>query len=466
MATGMTAYPPLHDVTLALDAQGDIIHLKLLGREYTDFRVPFSREDVERGLEDYGPERSVDPLAFFGTNLFNTLFSEERRRALWELLARVTAENGAIRLRVLTNLERVQHLPWELLFDSSRQDFIALSGRVALVRTRPDGYDRQAALAPLSKLRILAVTADPDGSLDAADELAAFGALIAGCSDRITLETLAQATTKTLLQKLAEGPFDVFVFFGAGSRDDRLSRAGGLRQSVRLVAEDAKDDGLFKRNELGAALFKADVRLAVMNGRDTDWIARSLAKHVPAALGFREQVRPQTRRMSIETLAKALLRGMPLDLGITQVRQAIDRNQPGSGEWCRLVFYLQPADGRFLLDPGAPATASAPAADDGEPSRELAKLMRLKQIYTTNLNALERGSATLSTDGASRLEELLDKLFDTTPDVAALDQKEATPTLGNPAALAKSYRDKLDGLDERIAEVKLTRPGRDGDGLI
>lgn len=432
MALGITGYPVPQDVTLALDAQGELIHLKLLDNDYTDFQVPFSREDVEHGLESFTPDRGIDPLTAFGTRLFNTLFSDERRKAWWEQLGRVTTENGAVRLRILTNLERVQHLPWELLFDSSRQDFIALSGRVALVRTRPDGFDRQADLAPLPKLRILAVTADRDGSLQVDDELASFRDLIAGSTDTVELETLEQATTRQVLQTLATGQFDVFIFFGTGWREDRISKAGGLRQAVALIPEGEGDTGLLKRNTLGAALLRAKVRLAVMNGSDTDWIARSLAKHVPAALGFREHVRPQTRRVAIEALGNALLRGVPLDLGITGVRQAIDQSQPGSGEWCRLIFYLQPAEGNFLLAQAAQPTAVEIPAADVELNRELAKLMRLRQIYTTNLSALELGARTLSA--------------------------------GSPASLAETFRSKLANLDDQIAEARSTssRNVRDG----
>lgn len=382
-----TGYPVLRDVPLEFGAQGPQIQLKLHGREYTGFEVPFSREDVEHGLENYAPEPGVDPLRSFGARLFNTLLSDETRKTWWEQLSRVTTENGAVRLRIKTELERLNHLPWELLFDSTRRDFIALSGRVALVRTRPGGDGRHADLAPLQTLRILAVTADPDGSLQADDELESFCSQIRGDANTIALETLKQATTEQLLQKLAAAQFDIFIFFGTGQREERLSKAGGLRQTIKLVPGGAEDDGLLNRNRLGVALNKAKVRLAVMNGSHTDWIARSLAKHVPAALGFREQVCPQTRRVSVDTLVKFLLRRVPLDLGITGVRQAIDQSQPGSGEWCRLIFYLQHAHGNFLLAQGGQPTATESVAADARQSREVAKLKRRQQIVSTNLKS-------------------------------------------------------------------------------
>lgn len=397
--------PPLEDISVTLNAQGEVIHLDLLGKRYSDFRVPFSRDEVEQALEDYAPNRiAVDPLVSFGSTLFNALFSAERGRALWDLLGQVTRENRALRLRILTNLERTQHLPWELLFDGSRNDFVSLSGRVALVRTRPDGYgmrrdgyDRTVQLPPLPRLRVLAVTADPDDSLRAAEDLAVLDELANAHSERIELCTLQQATKGQLKQTLARDHFDVFIFFGAGAVLRDISKAGGLRQALQLVAEADEDDGLVSRNKLGQDLRRAGVRLAVLNGSNSDWVARSLAKHTPASIGFRETMQRETRRVVVSSLFRALLGGLPLDLAVTAVRQAIDSAEPGTGEWCRLIFYLQPPDAAFLLPP--PPRAVTPQREPlAGMSREVAKLVRLREVYIANLNSMELSSSGLSGD--------------------------------------------------------------------
>lgn len=420
----------LEDVSVALNAQGDTIFLNLLDKRYDDFRVPYSRQEVEQALEDYASNQiGVDPLVAFGSTLFNALFSAERGRVLWELLGRVTRDNRALRLRILTNLERTQHLPWELLFDGSRNDFVALSGRVALVRTRPDGYNRHATLAALPHLRVLAVTADPDGSLEADADLAALQALAQTQPQRLQLRTLPSATKASLKKVLATEKFDVFVFFGTGALRPDVSKAGGLRQEVQLIAENDHDDGRLNRNKLGEDLWRAGVRLALLDGNNSDWVARSLAKHIPASIGFRETTRRETRSVVIDGLFRALVTGLPLDLAVTAARQAIDRAQPGSGEWCKLIFYLQPPDGCFLLAPPAietPARQAPPVLN-----RELAKLMRLREVYQANLDALERSAmAPAQADWrlqANALREKVDALARQIDQAAVSLQQDASP---------------------------------------
>lgn len=422
MVSGRLDGSDLEDVTVALNAQADVIHIDLRDKRYSDFRVPFQRDEVEDALDNYAPDRlDADPLVAFGSTLFNALFAGERGRGLWQMLDQVTRDNRALRLRIKTNLERTQHLPWELLFDASRQDFVALSGRVALVRTRPDDYGLQKQLAPLERLRMLAFTADPSGELGVADDMRRLRSLATDHARRLQLEVLEQCTAGQLKKALGTGSFDVVFFLGRGEVADEVSAAGGLRQSLQLVPEGAGDDGLLKRNEFGQWLHRAGVRLAVMAGSDSDWIARSLAKHVQASIGFRAHVHARTRHDAFESLCKSILAGRPLDLAVTEARQAIDRGQPGAGEWCRLIFYLQADNGRFLLEPlrelpmpePAPLLPEAPQ-EAPAPSRDLALLLKLRQLYESNLQALERTEGLVADDRwqsqATHLRTKLDEL--------------------------------------------------------
>jgi hypothetical protein len=413
MMPGNFESTPLEDVCVALNAQGDTIFLDLLGKQYSDFRVPFSRQEVEQALEDYASNQiGVDPLVAFGSTLFNALFAAERGRIFWEFLGRVTRDNQALRLRILTNLERTQHLPWELLYDGSRSDFVALSGRMALVRTRPDGYSRTASLAALPSLRVLAATADIDASLEAEADLAALQALAQAQPRRLQLQTLTSATKSSLKKALSTQKFDVFVFFGAGALLPDISKAGGLRQELQLIAESDADDGRLNRNKLGEDLRRAGVRLALLDGDDSDWVARSLAKHIPASIGFRETTRRDTRRVVADALFRALLVGQPLDMAVTAARQAIDRAEPGSGEWCRLIFFMQPPDGGFLLAPLPPAEVPRPQTPSA-PNREVAKLTRLREVYQTNLDALERNAVARRDEAWREQAEALREKVDT-----------------------------------------------------
>src|SRR5260370_37021798 len=84
------------------------------------FHVPFTRSDVEEALNDYAPTRAaLDPLASIGSTLFMALFSGELGQGFWGKLAEGQANDGCLRLRIGTRLERWQNLPLELLYHPS-----------------------------------------------------------------------------------------------------------------------------------------------------------------------------------------------------------------------------------------------------------------------------------------------------------------------------------------------------------
>src|SRR5437764_900251 len=141
---------------IAVNADGGQTFVEVDGKR-EPFKIPFTRQEVEQALDDYSPTRlATDPLVSFGSTLFSALFAGELGRQFWERSAGTNREDRGLRLRIVSNLERAQHLPWELLYDPSRGDFMSLSGRLALVRTRPDGYET-TTLPPVSRLRILAI---------------------------------------------------------------------------------------------------------------------------------------------------------------------------------------------------------------------------------------------------------------------------------------------------------------------
>ena len=410
----------MEELAISLKGDGERTYLESDNTRYADFSVPFSREEVENVLSDFSSKRmQTDPRAWLGSTLFSALFSGELGRKLWERMAEVESQNRALRLRIISNLERTQHLPWELLFDPSRGDFMSLSGRVALVRTRPENFDPATELEPLTRLRILAVVADPTGLMETEKDLDALKQIVA-IDPRVELEVLHEATPKALEARLDGGPFDVFHFAGTGEVLPVVSKKGGVRQALRFMGPVS--NSLVDRQELGQMLGKAGVRLAVLNACHTDWIARSLSKYIPAAIGFREEVTVRSCLTAADSLYRAVLASTPLELAVTAARQAVDRAQPGSGDWCKLVFYLQHRNGRFLTAtaaPGAPMRASRAPGDN----REVAKLTRLLDLYETNLAVLERGVA--STTGADVFKEqsvaLKEKIASTREQLTALN---------------------------------------------
>ena len=401
---GNTAFSQLEDFAVSIVGDGDRMYVELDGQRYSDFCIPFSREEVESALNDSSPSRmSTDPLASIGSTLFSSLFSDQVGRSFWRRMAEVDRKNSGLRLRICSNLERTQHLPWELLFDPSRSDFLSLSGRMAFVRTRPDSHAEITTLEPMLKLRILAVAADATGTMRTSEDLAILQRLADANPSRIDLTVVDQVTLEMLQRRLLSSRFDVFHFAGRGEVLPKVSKRGGIRQALRLMNPSLTGIGiplqptdygepLMDRQDLGGLLKQCGVRLAVLNACHSDWIARSVAKYIPATIGFRESVRVESCLTLCDSLYRSLLAGTPLDLSVTFARQGLDRAHPGTGDWCKIIFYLQYPNGDFLLTRNDEPKLTEYIAPPGT-NKEVVKLSRLLEVYERNLFAIERGAS-------------------------------------------------------------------------
>jgi hypothetical protein len=335
------------------------------------------------------------------------LFSGELGQSFWRKLNDVQANDGYLRLRIVTSVERWQHLPWELLYDPSRGDFLSLSGRLALVRTRADGIGKgdSTEFAPLTKLRILAAEADVPGGLETAGDFEILRGLAAQHSDYVEVEYLAKASSETLKNALHNGSFDIFHFAGSGKVLGPTKR-DGIEQSLLLWENESSQEPL-DRHDLGDWLKESGVRLAIFNACHTDWVARSLARFIPAVVGFRESVGIAGCHTACASLYSNIFSRTPLDQVVTAARQALDRESPGTGDWCKLIFYQQTRTGDILLDPQFPflmrtATISG-AASKAQPQ------LRLLEVYQRNLAAAQR-SPTIPESQVIELRAKVDKI--------------------------------------------------------
>jgi hypothetical protein len=351
-------------------------------------------------------------LPSLGSTLFSTLFSGPLGRALWQRMAEVERLDRGLRLRILSNSERTQHLPWELMFDPSRSDFMALSGRIALVRTRPEGYEREKSPKPLARLRILAAEADTTGGSMRTNEDIETLEQLASMSGLVDLTILRGATQEALEQALEENRFDVFHFAGSGEVLPFVSRKGGVRQALRLIGPTSSE-ALLNRQELGKMLQRAGVRFAVLNACRSDWIARSVARYIPAVIGLREDAEIESCLLLCRSLYQSLLlQRMPLDLAVTAARQAMNLGaRPGIADWCKLIFYLQQKDGTFLAPAGSARTAAASPPTPPK-NKEYAKLARLLDVHEANLDALTKGTGVGAINAPNELVTSLQEKID------------------------------------------------------
>jgi hypothetical protein len=368
---------------------------------------------ASKGLQRSVPDQSLDPVRELGSRLFDALF----RGALGRLLVGALASGGdGVRIMLKADDDAAAALPWEYLYDG--RDFLALSTRSPIVR-RAFTTGAPPALPPLpSQLRMLVVAANVTGTMNVDEELGRIRA--ADNAGVLDLDVLEDATPRGVEARLRAAPYDVVHYIGTGIEE--VERAA-FSQTLALVGDRADGDEKWPAHTLLDApqldrlfAWQEGLRLLVLNGCRTDWLAGELARRVPATIGHRGDVSEDAALAFTEGLYSALLNGVPLEASVTGARLTMESRDPGGREWSAPVFYLQAADGTFLPSPAELSGSSAvvpfePAAptDDGDDAPDQSDpLALLLNIQQSNLDVLTEQSARFGDSAPPYLSEQIE----------------------------------------------------------
>jgi hypothetical protein len=134
------------------------------------FRLPFSELELEnlvlkvgRGRRrSRGPGRPESaPLKDFGGKLYGAVFHDELREVLQRSFSLTQGQQAGMRLRLrLADTPELAGLPWEFLYDSRSNRFLAQSRRTPLVRYL-DLPDPPRPLSVEGPLRLLVMISRP-----------------------------------------------------------------------------------------------------------------------------------------------------------------------------------------------------------------------------------------------------------------------------------------------------------------
>ncbi|MFN8494159.1 MAG: hypothetical protein U0350_41555 [Caldilineaceae bacterium] len=110
------------------------------------FKLPLEQSAIDEALANLSytannllqrsaPRSSYDPLRSMGQALFTALIQENELGQFYrQAQALVERNNQGLRLQFITQNLQAAAIPWEFLFDPSRQGFVALSWRTPLIR--------------------------------------------------------------------------------------------------------------------------------------------------------------------------------------------------------------------------------------------------------------------------------------------------------------------------------------------
>lgn len=364
---------------------------------WTDFRIPFDETRLENLLLKLDPGRSgtrrgahdprVEAGRELGGALYTALLSGDVAIAWARSRDAVRPEGKGLRLRLLLDrAPQIAGLPWELLYDTRTNTFLAQSERTPVVRL----LDVPHALRPLrvdGPLHVLAVVSSPT-DLEELDVEAEWQHVQEALDERIAagtvvLDRLPEPTLSALGAWLRRHTAHVLHFVGHGDFDEK-------RDDGVLYFCDEYGRGVpVTASVLGPFILDHDpLRLIVLNAcrssslRTDDpfaGMAQGLVRQNAGAVIAMQF--PITDRAAITFTAEfygAVADGYPVDQATTYARKALFA---GFGsEWATPTVFMQPADGvvfdRITATPPtdkaivqAPSIAPENDLDDGPPAR-------------------------------------------------------------------------------------------------
>jgi hypothetical protein len=282
-----------------------------------------------------------------------------------------------LRLRLHIDSWDLTRLPWELLYDGRRREFLVFDPLVSLVR-----YLRLHAPPPTIRqgrsLRVLAVSACPRDQmpLDWERELRMLEDALTELTEAGQVEIIPcpHATYDRLHTALMESAPDVVHYIGHGHYDQE--RALGM-----LLLEDGEGrSAALGAPEAARMLRRYGVNLVVLNACDSaqgTWagLAPSLVRaEIPAVVAMQWPVEDQAAIRFSHAFYRALFRGRTIDECVCEARVGASGSGADPNDWAAPVLFLRSVSGRLWVSDTAGELERGATGDARRPSRRASAL--------------------------------------------------------------------------------------------
>jgi hypothetical protein len=337
------------------------------GEATADFAAPFSDIELQNFVLRLGRPRrrmrrigspEMEAARDLDRRLFDAVFSGDVRACWRSSITAADAQSAGLRLRLrIAEEPELNDIPWEYLYNSSLNRFLALSEYTPLVRYL-DLPERIRPLAVDGQLEILVMISSPTDSdyaaLNVEDEWSRLNRALAGLTDngQIRLRRLSEATLSALQRELRRGQYHVLHFIGHGGFDHQTQ--GG----VLVLPDQAGKGGLVAAEYLATILHDHRLlRLVVLNAcegshssREDPFsgVAQTLVQQgIPAVIAMQFEITDAAAIQFAEEFYAATADGYPADAALAAARKAIFA-AGNDIEWGTPVLYLRAPDSRLF----------------------------------------------------------------------------------------------------------------------
>ncbi len=348
------------------------------GSGSVEFKAPFlgvELENMSLRVSRFGQTSrrtrvpQIDSARDIGGRLFNAVFAGAVRDCYRASLGQAASSNQGLRIRLrLTDVPEIAVWPWEFLFDSSQNRFIALSIETPLVRYL-DFAEPVETLEVAAPLRVLLVVSSPSDHtrLDVERECEKMNTAVAPlkAAGQLMVDRIDVATLGELQRSLAKQTYHILHFIGHGGAD-------GASEG-HLVFEDNDERGYaVDGSTLGTLLHNhPSMRVALLNacegartlGADAfSGVAQRLVQQgIPCVVAMQFEISDASAIQFSSAFYAAVASGQPVDMAVAQGRLAI-YSEVSDLEWATPVLYLRSPDAKIFAAASAPAPAPATTA--------------------------------------------------------------------------------------------------------
>lgn len=276
-----------------------------------------------------------DVLREFGTGAFRAVLKESNSVAdrYRESLALVEQQpDTGLRLNLRVDSPELSMLPWEYVFDDSRQTehFICLRPASPLVRFM--SFTGNVQLPVNGPLRILGMIANPRADLRAEEERRRIEEALEDEEiprDAVHFRWVQGGTLDHLFHQMQKGPWHVFHFIGHGGADHHVDSDGTMRTEGYVLMEDGLGGEVkVPASQLGITLGGENVRLAVFNccdsARGTGFSsvgAAVVGEGVPIVVAMQFAITDTSAARFAAMFYKSLISGQPVERALTVARR-------------------------------------------------------------------------------------------------------------------------------------------------
>jgi hypothetical protein len=284
----------------------------------------------------------------FGTRLFQFLFQGDVARHLATARKQADDDDTALKICLRILPPDLAALPWELLYDPGRNNFLSLTTSIVRDVAIPDAPTPRALPAPL---RVLGMAAQPDGlaPLAVGRERRMLERALSESRVRAQLDWVDGQSWQHLRDKLAHDEWHVLHVIGHGKFDEFTSEG-----TLALSEDNGRE---YRLDAASLSLLIHDhrsIRLVVINACEsarasTSDLFSSMAavlerRNVPAVIAMQYGISDRAAVVFAGRLYANIAAGESLDRAVTLARQAISLDGKGTLEWATPVLYLRAGD--------------------------------------------------------------------------------------------------------------------------